>query len=66
MGLGWPEGLYLVAAVLVEQHQHQRHDDDDCDHDGGVEDGVDSPLTHGLCVLTERSVQPVRKTDGFK
>lgn len=59
-------GLYLVAAVLVEQHQHQCHDDDDRDHDGGVEDGVDGPLAHGLCVFAEWSVQPARKTDGYK
>lgn len=47
-----------VAAILVEQHQHQRHDDDDGDHDGGVEDGVERPLAHRVRILGERRVDP--------
>ena len=49
---------YLVAAVLVEQYQHQRHDDDDGDHDGGVHDGVQRSLSQRHRVLREGSVDP--------
>lgn len=50
---------YLVAAVLVQHHQHQSHDDDHSDHDGGVEDGVERSLCHRVGVFGERRVDPV-------
>lgn len=50
---------YLVAAVFVQDHQHQSHDDDHSDHDGGVEDRVESSLCHSVCVFGERCVDPV-------
>lgn len=48
--------LYLVAAVLVEQYQYESHHHDHTDHDGGIEDGIDSTLAHSVSVFTERSV----------
>lgn len=50
--------VYLVAAVFVQAHQHQSHEDDHGDHDGGVQDGVDSSLCHRFCVFTEGCVDP--------
>lgn len=38
-GAGRP--AHLVAAVLVEHDQENRHGDDDADHDEGVEHGVE-------------------------
>lgn len=51
--------MYLVAAVFVQDHQHQSHDDDHSDHDGGVQDGVESSLCHRVCVFREGCVDPV-------
>ncbi len=51
----------LVASVLVEHHQHQGHDHNHTDHDGGVEHGVERALTHRIGVLTERSVDPAER-----
>lgn len=50
---------YLVTAVFVQDHQHQSHDDDHSDHDGGVQDRVESSLCHSVCVFRERCVDPV-------
>jgi len=50
--------VYLVAAVLVQQHQDQRHDDDHGDHDGGVQDGVEGSLADRFGVFGERRVDP--------
>lgn len=47
---------YLIAAVLVEQYQYQRHHHNHTDHDGSVEDGIDSTLAHSVSVFTKRSV----------
>lgn len=47
---------YLIAAVLVEQYQYERHHHYHADHDGGVEDGIDSTLAHSVGVFTEGSV----------
>lgn len=48
--------LYLIAAVLVEQYEYECHHHNHADHDGGVEDGIDSTLAHGVSVFTERRV----------
>lgn len=51
--------MYLVAAVFVQNHQHQSHDDDHSDHDGGVQDGVERSLCHRVRVFGEGCVDPV-------
>lgn len=48
--------LYLIAAVFVEQYQYECHHHNHTDHDGGIEDGIDSTLAHSVSVFTERSV----------
>lgn len=50
--------LYLVAAIFVEQHQEHSHDNDDTDHDNGVQHRVQETLAHRWGVLTERGVDP--------
>lgn len=41
----WPR-TDLVAAVLVEDDQEDGHDNDDADHDDGVEDGIQEATAH--------------------
>ena len=36
----------IIAAVLVEHDQEDRHGDNDADHDEGVEHRVEEPLAH--------------------
>lgn len=48
----------LVAAILVEHDQEDGHDDDDANHDDGVEDGIKEATAYRICVLGERGVNP--------
>ena len=52
---------HLVAPVFIENHQENRHDDNDADHDHRVQDWVQGSLPHSLRVFCKRSIDPVIK-----
>lgn len=53
---------HFIAAILVKQHKYDRHDNDDTDHDDGVKEGRQQPLTHIVWILFEGSVDAAKQS----
>lgn len=52
--------LHLVTAVLVHDHQQYGHDHNHANHHEGVEERVEKPFAHRVCVLREGCVDPAK------
>lgn len=47
---------HLVAPIFVKHNQENGHDNDDTDHDSSVENWIQGPLSNGICLFCEGSV----------
>lgn len=47
---------HLVAPIFVKHNQEYGHDNDDTDHDCSVENWIQGPLSNGICLFCEGSV----------